>query len=108
MSVTTTTIKINEWVFTVHPGQTILEVAESQDLYIPHICYHTALGPIQSCDTCVVEVNGELKRACATKAYPGLVINSLSPLAKAGQLEAMERILENHELYCTVCDNNNG
>jgi formate dehydrogenase major subunit len=108
VSVTTTTIRINDRDFTFQPGQTLLEVAESQDFYIPHICYHTALGPIQSCDTCVVEVNGELKRSCATKAEPGLIVNSVSPLAKAGQMEAMQRILKNHELYCTVCDNNNG
>ena len=27
---------------------------------------------------------------------------------KEAQTEAMDRILENHLLYCTVCDNNNG
>src|SRR5699024_11833603 len=27
---------------------------------------------------------------------------------KASQTEAMDRILANHSLYCTVCDNNNG
>ena len=31
-----------------------------------------------------------------------------STSAKEAQTEAMDRILENHLLYCTVCDNNNG
>ncbi len=31
-----------------------------------------------------------------------------SERAKEAQTEAMDRILENHLLYCTVCDNNNG
>jgi formate dehydrogenase major subunit len=30
-----------------------------------------------------------------------------TPAAKAAQLEAFDRILANHNLYCTVCDNNN-
>ena len=31
-----------------------------------------------------------------------------SPRADAAQREAFDRILGNHMLYCTVCDNNNG
>ena len=35
---------------------------------IPHICYHSPLmGPIETCDTCIVEVNGQLVRSCGTK-----------------------------------------
>ena len=35
---------------------------------IPHICYHSPLmGPIQTCDTCIVEVDGQLVRTCGTK-----------------------------------------
>lgn len=94
--------------FECQSNQTILQAAESHDYYIPHICYHSNLGSIQSCDTCIVEVNGELRRSCATEVTPGMTVNSLSVKAKAAQMEAMERILENHELYCTVCDNNNG
>ncbi len=35
-------------------------------------------------------------------------IERQSQRAKEAQTEAMDRILENHLLYCTVCDNNNG
>jgi len=101
-------IKINDVNYTCFPNQTILEVGEAHGVYIPHICYHGQLGPIQSCDTCLVEVNGQLQRSCATAAKPGMVVDSVSPRAKEAQLEAMQRILKNHELYCTVCDNNNG
>src|SRR5271166_337743 len=31
-----------------------------------------------------------------------------SPRADAAQRQAFDRILGNHMLYCTVCDNNNG
>ncbi len=30
---------------------------------VPHVCYLPQLGPIQTCDTCFVEVGGQLARA---------------------------------------------
>ncbi|MDP4083926.1 MAG: formate dehydrogenase subunit alpha [Bacillota bacterium] len=89
-------------------GQTILEAAREKDIFIPSICHHPNLGPIQTCDTCYVNVNGDLVRSCATRLEPGMKIDTSSTLVKDAQNEAMDRILKNHELYCTVCDNNNG
>ena len=55
----------------------------------------------------MVEVNGKLTRACSTPVQPGLkVVTETAPVRQA-QLEAMDVILGNHLLYCTVCDNNN-
>src|SRR6266702_3451896 len=75
---------------------------------LPQVCYHPQLGPIQSCDTCMVEADGKLVRACATKVSPGMNVSTKSAKAVAAQREAFDRILGNHMLYCTVCDNNNG
>src|SRR5947199_1818922 len=54
------------------------------------------------------EVDGKLVRACATKVSAGINISTKSSKAVAAQGEAFDRILGNHMLYCTVCDNNNG
>src|SRR5246127_5324115 len=75
---------------------------------VPSVCYHHQLGPIQTCDTCLVEINGDLVRACSTKVAGGMTIETKSVRADAAQREAFDRILGNHLLYCTVCDNNNG
>jgi formate dehydrogenase major subunit len=75
---------------------------------IPHICYHSALmGPIQTCDTCLVEVDGRLERACGMKVAEGMQVTTESDRAKSARSEAFDVILGNHMLYCTVCDNNN-
>ena len=66
------------------------------------------LGPIQTCDTCIVKVNGRLVRACATAASPDMTVSTAAEEAHAARREAFDRILRNHQLYCTVCDNNNG
>jgi formate dehydrogenase major subunit len=75
---------------------------------VPQLCYLEQMGPIQTCDTCMVEVDGHLVRACATVVRPGMKIFAESARADRAQREAMDRVLQNHDLYCTVCDNNNG
>ena len=76
--------------------------------HLPQVCYHPQLGPIQTCDTCMVEMDGKLVRACGTAAQAGATVSTLSERADIAQREAFDRILHNHDLYCTVCDNNNG
>jgi formate dehydrogenase major subunit len=39
---------------------------------VPHVCYHPQLGPVQTCDTCMVGVNGRLARACETPTTDGI------------------------------------
>lgn len=75
---------------------------------LPQVCYHPALGPIQTCDTCFVKVNGELKRACATPVSRGLKVQTRDVESQKARHEGMQRLLYNHNLYCTICDNNNG
>ncbi|WP_371826309.1 formate dehydrogenase subunit alpha [Alicyclobacillus fastidiosus] len=91
----------------VESGSSVLDAILSVSEHYPHICYHKALGPIQTCDTCICEVDGELLRACATPAATGMKV-STSGRSPEVRMEALDRILHNHELYCTVCDNNNG
>ncbi len=41
-------------------------------------------------------------------ATPRMNVVTESPRVDMAQREAFDRILQNHDLYCTVCDNNNG
>jgi len=89
-------------------GNSLIDLLNRNHADVPQVCYHPQLGPIQTCDTCMVEVDGKLVRACGTKVADGMVVSTKAPAAVAAQLEAFDRILGNHLLYCTVCDNNNG
>ncbi len=89
-------------------GERLIDVINRAGIKISQVCYHPQLGPIQTCDTCMVETNGQLARACATVVSGALEISTKSEKAAAAQREAFDRILSNHVLYCTVCDNNNG
>jgi formate dehydrogenase major subunit len=101
-------LTIDGTVYSFSDGERLLEVINRLGIELPQVCYHPQLGPIQSCDTCVIEADGKLVRACGTMATGGANVVTQSLRATAAQKEAFERILCNHELYCTVCDNNNG
>jgi formate dehydrogenase major subunit len=86
----------------------LIDVINRSGIKLSQVCYHPQLGPIQTCDTCMVEIDGELVRACATNVSPGMIVTTNSTAASEAQREAFDRILSNHLLYCTVCDNSNG
>ncbi|MDP9174963.1 MAG: formate dehydrogenase subunit alpha [Planctomycetota bacterium] len=91
----------------VTAGERLIDVINRVGVKLPQVCYHPQLGPLQTCDTCMVEVNGKLARACAAVASDGMRVLTKSTPAEIAQMEAFDRILANHLLYCTVCDNNN-
>ncbi|KUP40295.1 oxidoreductase [Bacillus velezensis] len=101
-------VKIDGTEYEAPEGSKILDVLNQNGIEIPQICHVPEVDPIQTCDTCIVEVNGKLQRSCSTAAENGMSISLTSGRVKEAQTEAMDRLLENHLLYCTVCDNNNG
>jgi formate dehydrogenase major subunit len=102
------TITLNGSAREGHNGERLIDAINRAGIELPQVCYHPQLGPIQTCDTCMVEVDGKLVRACGIKVSDAMRVTTNSPAASAAQRQAFDRILENHMLYCTVCDNNNG
>ena len=102
------TVSIDGSPYEAKAGEHLIDLLNGINTLIPQVCYHPQLGPIQTCDTCMVEVNGKLVRACGTAVAEGMIVSTKSAVANAAQREAFDRILGNHLLYCTVCDNNNG
>jgi formate dehydrogenase major subunit len=103
----TINISIDGRTIVANEGELVVE-AILREKEIPHICYHSPLmGPIQTCDTCLVEIEGKLVRSCGTKVSAGMQVVTDSKRAKDARAEGFDVILGNHMLYCTVCDNNN-
>jgi formate dehydrogenase major subunit len=107
-----TTLTIDGLEVPGHAGELLLDLlnrrtAVKMQKPVPQVCYVPQMGPIESCDTCIVKVNGELVRACATRVSTGMKVETAGPTVDIAQREAFDRILQNHMLYCTVCDNNN-
>ena len=102
------TVRIDGAETSAQPGEKLLDLLARAGFEIPHVCYHPALGALQTCDTCMVEVDDRLVRACATVVRSGMKIGARNASVENARKEAMQRLLANHELYCTVCDRNNG
>jgi hypothetical protein len=60
-------------------GERLIDALNGIGVPLPQVCYHPQLGPIQTCDTCIVEVNGDLVRACATVISPGMKVSTAAP-----------------------------
>lgn len=112
-------ITINGTTVDFEPGQTILQVANANDVEIPFYCYHDALSRPAQCRICLGEIwapnprnqdklepvaGGKLQPTCTTPAGDGMVVYTDSPKAVANQKAVMEYLLINHPLDCPVCD----
>lgn len=90
------------------PGEHLVDVIARAGLAVPRVCYLAALGPLESCDSCLVEVDGALVRSCSLAVREGLRASVASPRALAARRDAIVRLAENHHFRCSLCDNNNG
>ena len=88
--------------------QPLIDFLETHRVNLPHICYHASLGPLETCDSCWVEVDGQLVRGCSLRTKEGMRISIDSERAAAARREGVDRVAARHELYCSLCDNNNG
>jgi [NiFe] hydrogenase diaphorase moiety small subunit len=85
-------------------GQTILEAATANKIYIPTLCNLPGIKPRGSCRVCNVKVNGKLMTACTTPVAEGMdVENNASDI-----IDIRKSIIElmfvegNH--YCPYCE----
>jgi len=60
-------------------------------------------GSVEGCDTCVVEVDGDLVRACETRARPGLEIRTDTDEVLARQQAGMAELFGHHPHSCLDC-----
>lgn len=91
----------------VAKGTLLWEACKSYGIDIPIFCYHTKLGPVGACRTCLVEVEGMTKgpiTACSTPVADGMVVRTRSPIVEKAQRGIFEFLLANHPLDCPICD----
>ncbi len=68
-------------------GERLIDAINSAGAHLPQVCYHPQLGPIQTSDTCIVEIDGELVRACATLVAPCMNVFTARENARAARTE---------------------
>ena len=83
-------------------GQTILEIAEANGIFIPTLCHLAKLKHYGACGVCVVEGEGlpKLMRACSTVAADGWKINTESARVVQARKIALELLMSDHDGDC--------
>lgn len=71
-------LNINGKEVTGYSGQTVLEVAKENDIYIPTLCYDERTEIYGSCGLCMIEVEGmpKLLKSCATVIYDNMIVTT--------------------------------
>ncbi|WP_187647830.1 NADH-quinone oxidoreductase subunit G [Nitrosophilus labii] len=91
---------------TAKKGETILQVARREGIYIPTMCYLPKVKPIESCRLCVVEVEGVegFVLSCQTPPTPDIKVKTNSAELFTHRQNIMKLYDVNHPLECGVCD----
>jgi len=99
-------VTINGREYLLPKGMILVDAAKSVGVEIPIFCYHPKMKPVGACRMCLVEMEKapKLQTACTMPVADGMVINTKSPKAVAGQNAVIEFLLVNHPLDCPVCD----
>jgi len=99
-------IYINDTKYDVSENDTIIQVADRNEIHIPRFCYHKRLSIVASCRMCLVDVEGAKypQPACSTLVRDGMKVNTTNTSASQAQKNTMEFLLINHPLDCPICD----
>ncbi len=89
-------------------GQTILEVAKENGIYIPTLCHYEGTTNPGACRVCVVEVENArtLVASCCMPVSPGMVINTGTDRVKEARKLVVELLWASGDHNCLTCEKN--
>ena len=93
-------ITIDAHEYEAEEGMSVLQVARTNGIQIPTLCYHPSLRPSGSCRLCAVEVPGRStgKRitmlACVLKVKDGMVVQTGGEAVKRARTRAFKNLLQ--------------
>ncbi|MEQ8200774.1 MAG: NADH-dependent [FeFe] hydrogenase, group A6 [Syntrophomonadaceae bacterium] len=99
-------ITINGISTAVPEGFTVMQAAKAAGFEIASLCSHPDLKVKDNCKVCMVDINGELKTACAATVTPDMVVKTFSPAIIAARQENLKKILSVHPQDCLNCARN--
>ena len=97
-------ISINDQILEADEGESILNIARANGIYIPALCYLSGCSPTLACRLCMVEANGKIVYSCNAKAKEDMQIYTNTPEIAAERNAIMQTYCVNHPIQCGVCD----
>ena len=107
-SVGVKTLQIDGQEVSARSGQTILEVAIENEIYIPTLCHLDGLSDVGACRLCVVEVKGNNKLfpACVTTVFEGMEVSTNTERLRKHRCNILELLFAERNHVCSVCVSN--
>jgi bidirectional [NiFe] hydrogenase diaphorase subunit len=108
MSAKKVLIIMNRRYLDAEEGETLLETARRNGIFIPTLCHLDGLSSVGSCRLCLVEVKGNprLLPACLTKAAEGMEVLTNSPRLERYRRMIVELLFSERNHVCSVCVSN--
>ncbi|OUR70982.1 ferredoxin, partial [Arcobacter sp. 31_11_sub10_T18] len=85
-------------------GESLLNIARANDVFVPAVCYLTKCSPTLACRLCLVEVDGKQVYSCNSKVKEDMTVTTSTPSIEKERRAIMEVYDVNHPLQCGVCD----
>ncbi len=85
-------------------GQTIVEAAKANGIYIPVLCYFQGLKPAGICRICTVRVGGRNMAGCTTPVTEGMIIESNIPELEDMRKAMVEMLFVEGNHLCPTCE----
>jgi [NiFe] hydrogenase diaphorase moiety small subunit len=85
-------------------GQTIVEAARENGVYIPTLCNFEGLKPAGACRMCTVRVGGRYQAACTTPVAEGMVIENIAPDLEDMRKAIVEMLFVEGNHMCPTCE----
>jgi formate dehydrogenase alpha subunit len=102
-----TTFKIDGRDVVAKQGQTILQAALDQDIYIPYLCYYPKMKPQGSCRACMVEVEANGRKmtvaSCTTPPMADAEVTTNSEAVQDLRRNVIELLMTEHPHGCLTC-----
>ncbi len=102
-----TTFKIDGREVVAKPGQTILQAAMDEEIYIPYLCYYPKMKPQGSCRACMVEVEANGRKmtvaSCTTPPMPDADVTTNSEEVQGLRRNVVELLMSEHPHGCLTC-----
>jgi [NiFe] hydrogenase diaphorase moiety small subunit len=86
------------------PGQTIVEAAKENGVWIPVLCHYEGLKPVGSCRICTVRVAGRFMAACTQPVTEGLAVENAVPDLEDMRKALVEMLFVEGNHFCPACE----
>jgi len=98
------TFTIDGQACTAEAGQTILEAARANGIYIPSLCWFEGMKPAGSCRICTVRAGGRYMAACTQPVSEQMVIENMAPDLEDMRKALVEMLFVEGNHMCPTCE----